>query len=490
MGDIEDELYGQTTRLSPQGLRRLPAGIDRPRYDREAVRAGIFHLGVGAFHRAHQAVYVDRCLAAGERGWGILGASLQSAASRDALAPQGCLYTLAVRDGAGESLSVIGALLGVHLAPENPSAVLDAMADPAIRIVTLTVTEKAYLRNAQGDLDAAHPAIAADLRTPGAPRTIFGFLAGALERRRAAGVPPFTILSCDNLPANGATLHRLLIQFADLRDSAMSAFIAQQVACPSSMVDCIVPATTVEDRDAISARLGVRDEAPVVTEPFMQWVIEDRFPAGRPDWERFGVTMVEDVAPFELMKLRLLNGAHSALAYLGQLLGFETVADCFAQPEARALAGAVWRESSDTLPRVPGLDPADYTRQLASRFSNPALRHRTAQIANDGSQKLPQRIIAPALERLEKGQEARALSFVVALWIKALASRKAGDFNDPLDAPLEALLSRSDSIEAIFDLTGFARASAARTALLHSVQQHCEAFTRTGLRAALSTACA
>jgi fructuronate reductase len=333
-------------RLSSATFQSLPASAAVPAYGRASVAPGIVHLGVGAFHRAHQAAYVDDCLAAGETGWGIIGVSLRSPDTRDALTPQDGLYTLAVRGSDGEALQIIGSIQSMLVAPEDPGAVLAALTDPRTRIVTLTITEKAYLRAADDSLDESDPDIVHDLENPGSPKTAHGFLAESLSRRRAAGIPPFTVLCCDNLPANGATLHRLLIAFAKLRDARSAAssdaplagHIADEVAFPSSMVDRIVPATTDADRARIAVELGLEDAWPVMTEPFRQWVIEDKFPAGRPAWEKFGVTMVEDVRPFEDMKLRLLNGAHSGIAYLGLLSGHATVDRAFADPAIRAFS--------------------------------------------------------------------------------------------------------------------------------------------------------
>ncbi|TKB32477.1 MAG: mannitol dehydrogenase family protein, partial [Mesorhizobium sp.] len=306
------------SRLSNASIAQLPGAIAVPRYDRGAVTPGIVHLGVGAFHRAHQAAYVDAVLADGDTGWGIIGVSLRSPDTRDALSPQDGLYTLAVRESAGEQLQIIGSIVSLLVAPEDPDAVLTALTDPRTRIVTLTITEKAYLRAADGSLDETHPDIVHDLGNPGSPRTAHGFLAEALARRRAAGTPPFTVLCCDNLPANGATLHKLLLEFAKLRDlrlarqgdaglarqddTELARHVANEVAFPSSMVDRIVPATTDSHRARIAGELGLEDAWPVMTEPFCQWVIEDRFPTGRPAWEKFGVTMVEHVGPFEDMK--------------------------------------------------------------------------------------------------------------------------------------------------------------------------------------------
>lgn len=475
-------------RLSGGTLRSLPKQVAVPAYDRDDVAPGIVHLGVGAFHRAHQAAYVDDCLAAGEAGWGIVGVSLRSADTRDALAPQDGLYTLAIRDSGGESLRVIGSIQSMLVAPEDPGAVLAALTDPRTRIVTLTITEKAYLRAAGGSLDQAHPNIVHDLANPGSPRTAHGFLTEALARRRAAGTRPFTVLCCDNLPANGATLHRLLIEFAMLREAGLASHVANEVAFPSSMVDRIVPATTDADRARIGEELGVEDAWPVMTEPFCQWVVEDDFPAGRPDWEKFGVTMVADVGPFEDMKLRLLNGAHSGIAYLGLLSGHATVDRAFADPAIRQFVDALWAEAISTLPEDAGLDTSAYTAELAKRFSNTALAHRTAQIANDGSQKLPQRIVASALECLEAGTELVHLTLVVAAWIAACAARgKAlpeGHFTDPLDAPLTALLSRqlpaNETVTAVFDLAGFAKDHVERQTLIELVAVHLVHLRRDG----------
>ena len=482
------------TRLSDATLHSLPPGVDAPRYDRAKLRPGIVHLGVGAFHRAHQAAYVDDCLTSGETGWGIVGVSLRSPETRDALAPQDGLYTLAARDGDGEALRVVGSIRTFLVAPESPEAVLAALTDPDIRIVTLTVTEKAYLRAPDGTLDISHPDIVHDLADPGSPRTVHGFLTEALRRRRENGVAPFTVLCCDNLPANGATLHRLLIAFAQLRSDELARHVADGVAFPSSMVDRIVPATTDADRTRIADALGARDAWPVMTEPFRQWVVEDRFPQGRPAWERFGVTMVEDVRPFEDMKLRLLNGAHSAIACLGLLGDHATVDRAFADPAIRMFVDRLWAEAIPTLPQDAGLDTASYTVELAARFSNTALAHRTAQIANDGSQKLPQRIVSSALERLNAGLAAEHLSLVIAAWIAACEARGSslpkGHFTDPLDAPLGELFGRSlpaeETVSAVFDLAGFATGNARKQPLIERAATHLTRLRKDGVSSAFA----
>lgn len=464
-------------RLSNATLDGLSPSVQRPGYDRASVTAGIVHLGIGAFHRAHQAVFIDDCLKDGATDWGVIGASLRSPDTRDALKPQDFLYSIAVGDSERRSLRVVGAVQDVVVAPEDPGRLLEIMCQPSIRIVSLTVTEKAYLRNTSGELDFGHPDILADLDDPQRPRSIFGFIVGAIERRRKHDVAPFTVLSCDNLADNGRVLHRLLVAFAARRSPELAAFIEAHVACPSTMVDRIVPATTDGDRADIDRRLGAQDAWPVVCEPFGQWVVEDRFTLGRPALERHGVTFVRDVRPFELMKIRLLNGAHSAIAYLGLLLGHETVASAFADHRISAFVESLWEELIPTLPEENGLLPRTYIEDLKRRFLNTALRHRTAQIANDGSQKLPQRIVSGAIERLSQGMPADRLALVIAAWITALAQRPAtGEFTDPLDGRFKAMRLSSHpgtaEIEAIFDLTGFAGGTAYRGELAALVADH------------------
>ncbi|MGG5819795.1 mannitol dehydrogenase family protein [Falsiroseomonas sp. HW251] len=432
-------------RLSDATLSALPGGVARPRYDRAAVTPGILHLGLGAFHRAHQAVMTEAVLNDGARDWGIVAASLRSPDTRDALAPQDGLYAVAARESDDESLRVIGALRGLHVAPEDPAALLDAMADPRIRVASLTVTEKGYCHDpATGTLDETHPDIRHDLATPAAPRSAPGFLVEALARRRAAGLAPFTVLCCDNLPHNGATVRGVVTGMAALRDRGLSDWIANEVAFPCTMVDRIVPATTEEDRARIAAALGMDDAWPVVGERFSQWVIEDRFPSGRPDWALGGATFASDVAPFELMKLRMLNGAHSALAYLGYLAGHETVAEASNDPVLAAYLRGFWAEVAPTVPAPPGVDLRDYAAGLLARFRNRALQHRTWQIAMDGSQKVPQRLLGPVRDRLGQGAAIPHLALAVAAWVRYVGGvDEAGaaiDVRDPLASVLKAKL--------------------------------------------------
>lgn len=432
-------------RLSAATLGALPADIARPAYDIRDVRIGIVHLGVGAFHRVHQAIYLDDLIAAGHTDWGICGASLRAPDTADALDPQDGLYALCVRSGAGDSLRVVGSLRRLLVAPRDPAAIIAAMADPAVRIVSLTVTEKGYCHDpASGALDEAHPDIVADLADPARPRSVPGFLVEALRVRREAGIPPFTVLCCDNLPANGETVARVTRRFAELRDADLGAFIAREVAFPSTMVDRIAPATTDADRALVADRLGMTDAWPVMAEPFSQWVIEDNFPTGRPPFETVGAQMVGDVAPFEHMKLRLLNGSHSALAYLGYLAGYETIADTMADPAfARLVERLQDEEMTPTLHLPEGADVEAYKLALRERFRNPALRHRTWQIAMDGSQKLPQRLLAAARERLAAGQPITFITLAVAAWMRYVSGvdEKGApiDVRDPLAARLKTL---------------------------------------------------
>src|SRR3954466_1796068 len=433
---------GALTRLSLAALDRLPDECERLAYDVGAVRVVIVHLGIGAFHRAHQAVYVDDRLAAGETAWGICGVSLRSADTAEALAPQDGLYPVAVRSGAGERLRVIGSVRRLLVAPDDPAALLDAMTDPAVRIVSLTVTEKGYCHDpATGDLNPAHPDVAADLADPASPRSAPGVLVEALRRRRAAGRKPFTVLCCDNLPENGRTVGRVLARFAGLRDPDLGRWGEPGVAFPSTMVDRIVPATSEADRAAVAARLGLEDAWPVMAEPFTQWVIEDRFGDGRPRFEEGGAELVADVAPYELMKLRLLNGSHSTLAYLGYLAGYETVSDTVANLAfARLIRRLMDEEITPTLTVPPGADLSRYKASLLERFANPALKHRTWQIAMDGSQKLPQRLLGTIRDRLRAGAPIERLALGVAAWMRyVLGIDEAGrpiDLRDPMSARL------------------------------------------------------
>jgi fructuronate reductase len=406
-------------RLSNASCQRLPVSIRRPAYERARVTPGMVHLGIGAFHRAHQAIFVDDLLAIGAMDWGIIGASLRSADTYEALAPQDCLYTVAIRSGAETEHRVIGSILDIVVARTDPAGLIARMADPRTRIVSLTVTEKGYCHIPQtGELDEHHPDIVHDLAHPDAPRSAPGFLTAALARRKAAGLAPFTVLSCDNLSANGHTVHRVLTQFAALTSPELGRWIEAEVACPSTMVDRIVPETTEADRAAVASALDMIDGWPVIAEPFIQWIIEDRFAAGRPDFAAVGAQFVTDVLPFENMKLRLLNASHSGLAYLGYLAGYETIAATMADPHFATFARRLMDESAPTLTMPPRTDLASYCALLLQRFGNTALQHRTSQIAMDGSQKLPQRLLGTMRDRLAKGLTIDTHALAVAGWMR------------------------------------------------------------------------
>ncbi|MEO9877406.1 MAG: mannitol dehydrogenase family protein [Anderseniella sp.] len=417
-------------------------------YERTELSAGIVHLGVGAFHRAHQAVYVDDILAQNP-DWAIVGASLRSSSAAEALNPQDGLYSLTI-NGSSESRSrIVGSLLEVIDASAGPEVLLQRMADPATRIVSLTITEKGYcIDPATGRLDRKHPDIAADLETPGRPCSAIGIIVEALRLRKLSGAGPFTVLCCDNLPENGRVTRNVVTEMASLQDAVLSDWIENNATFPSTMVDRIVPATTKDDTDAVNAGTGVVDAAPVVTEPFSQWVVEDRFCAGRPPWEDAGVTFVDDVRPFEEMKLRLLNGSHSTLAYLGYLAGHETVADAIGDPELHALVHDMMTlEVIPTLEMPTGVDLFAYRDALLHRFANRSLKHRTWQIAMDGSQKLPQRLLSTIQDRLAAGQPIDRLVCGVAGWMRYVTGTDMSgnpiDVRDPLADELKVIGARA-----------------------------------------------
>jgi fructuronate reductase len=410
------------------------------------------HLGVGAFHRAHVAVYIDSVLAS-DPDWGIVGASLRRPDTRKALEDQDFLYTLVVRSAGATETRVIGSLLDVLDASSQRHELLRAMCDPRIRIVSLTVTEKGYCHDpATGQLAPAHPDIVHDLAHPDAPVSAPALIVRALELRRQAGHAPFAVLSCDNLPANGQTAARIVTGFAALRSRELEEFIRHEVAFPSTMIDRIVPATTAEDRSFVGSALGFEDAWPVVTEPFTQWVIEYRFPAGRPDLEKVGVQLVEDVSPYELMKLRMLNGSHSTLAYLGYLAGYEHISEVVAQPAFRALAGRLMSEEAIPTLAMDRQTLLAYRDALLDRFSNPALKHRTWQIAMDGSQKLPQRLLGTIRENLSAGRSIACAALGVAAWMRYVTGidEKGNriDVRDPLAPGLQTIGAAARGVPA------------------------------------------
>lgn len=432
----EAELLSDVPRLqAPPGPRPEP---------------GIVHLGLGAFFRAHGALYVEEAIEASGGAWGIIGVSLVRPDQRDRLEPQGFAYTAVELGADRETCRVVGVVRDVFVAPEDPAAVVRHLAAPSIRIVTLTVTEKGYCHDpASGRLDPSHPDIQHDLADPLTPRSAPGFLVAGLARRRAQGLAPFTVLCCDNLPDNGRLVRRLVLELAGWQDAGLADWIATECRFPGTMVDRIVPATRPEDIERLAARRGVVDMSPVLHEPFRQWVVEDDFVGGqRPDLAAAGVELVADVAPYEHMKLRCLNGTHSALAYLGYLAGHETIADAVADPVFARFIRHLWAvEIVPGLQTPPGSDLGAYTEALFERYRNPAIRHRTWQIAMDGSQKLPQRILAAIGENLQSGREVAGLTLVVAAWLRYVGGvdeqGRAIDVQDPLAARLQELSDRA-----------------------------------------------
>jgi fructuronate reductase len=424
-------------RLSLTTLPNLNKAIQQPDYDITAIKGGIVHLGIGAFHRAHQAVYVDDCLKADPR-WGITGASLRTADTANALHPQDGLYAIAVTDSDNVRHRIIGSVRNVLVKGSRSAELLAIMAAADTRIVSTTVTEKGYCHDpATGDLHQGHPDILADLANPRNPHTTIGLIAEALRLRKEAGLKPFSLLCCDNLPNNGPTVKRLVSQYAGLLDADLGQFIAENVTFPATMVDRIVPATTDSDREAITQAIGAIDAWPVATEPFSQWVIEDKFTLGRPAFETAGAEMTSNVLPFEHMKLRMLNGSHSTLAYLGYLAGHETVADTIADaPFHRLIHGLMTKEVMPTLAMPTGVDTVAYRDALLARFANRGLRHRTWQIAMDGTQKLPQRLLGTIRDRLNRGETIQHLTLGVAGWMRYVMGKdekgQAIDIRDPM----------------------------------------------------------
>ncbi len=409
-------------RLSTDNLDRLNPDVARYGYDRDDQAVGIVHFGIGAFHRAHQAWYTDRAMDAGDRDWGIVGVSMRSAGVADQMNPQQGLYTVTERSGGEAKTRVVGAVREVLVAPRSPSSLAIALIAPQTRIVTFTVTEKGYCRAPDGSLDL-------QLADEGG---FYPLLADAMRQRRDAGIGGLTLLSCDNLAHNGRQLAGLMREYLAARAPDLLDWFTAECRCPSSMVDRIVPATTDEDRAVLAEGLGLEDDAAVFTEPFSQWVIEDDFAAGRPAWEKVGAQMVADVAPYETAKLRMLNGAHSALAYLGLQQGHAYVHEAVADPQIGPLVERLMRdEAASTISAAPGQDLDAYATSLLERFANPALQHRLQQIAMDGSQKVTQRWLETLAAQAGRGQVCEAILTALAAWMRHVRGNMR-----PVDDPL------------------------------------------------------
>ncbi|MCK6065852.1 MULTISPECIES: mannitol dehydrogenase family protein [Microbacterium] len=415
------------TDLNSSTLSNANDNVVIPPYDRDETLSGVVHFGLGGFSRAHLAMYLDRALSAGgERGWGVCGVGLMpgDARMRDVLAAQDRLYTLVTRspDGATDA-RVIGSVAEYLYAPDSPEAVIEKLASPEVRIVSLTVTEAGYgVDDVTGRFDLDRAGARSDAVAGAVPTTVWGFLVAGLARRRERGIPPFTVLSCDNIQGNGAVAREALVGFARVAAPGLADWIATEVAFPNSMVDRITPATTSADIDAVEEITGLRDAWPVCAEEFAQWVIEDRFPAGRPALETVGAQFVADVAPYEKMKLRLLNASHQAMSYLGLLAGFTYVHDVVDDPDFAAFLGAYMREEAEpTLDPVPGIDLAAYRAQLLARFSNRAIQDTLARQVVDGSDRIPKFLVPVIEDRLATGGSLARCALVLAAWQACLA---------------------------------------------------------------------
>lgn len=432
-------------RLRTSTLHHLPEGVKPPSYDRENLKPGIVHLGVGAFHRAHQAYFTDMYLEKYGGDWGIVGGDLRSGRVRDQLDPQDGLYSLVIRDNDEMNIRIIGALVAELVGPDDPHYAIDLMADESIKIVSLTVTEKGYCHDpATGNLNLNHPEIQYDLSCLHTPTSTPGFIVAALKKRKEKGLKSFTLLSCDNLPNNGQVLKKVVLQFARLVDAALADWIEQNTTFPCTMVDRIVPATTEDDKAWLEQQIGMRDEAVVMGESFIQWVIEDNFCNDRPAWEKVGALVVDDVTVYEHMKLRLLNGSHSLLAYTGYLSGFATINEVMAQPAFVNMCKLFMdREAGEVVEEPKDFDIQKYKQTLRDRYANTGLKHRTWQIAMDGSQKLPQRLLGSLRDQLQSNGNIDIICLAVAAWIRYVSGvDEKGDVidvRDPMASELKAI---------------------------------------------------
>lgn len=434
----------------------LPEGVQLPQYDRSQLRSRIVHFGFGAFHRAHQALLTDRVLNAGGGDWGICEISLFSGDRlMSQLRQQNHLFTVLEKGAEGNQPIVVGAVhecLNAKL--DSLAAIIEKFCEPQVAIVSLTITEKGYcIDPASGLLDMTQPRIIHDLQNPTLPKSVPGILVEALSRRRQRELPPFTVLSCDNIPNNGHVVKNAVLGMAEKRSPELAQWIAEHVSFPGTMVDRIVPAATDESLAEISAALGVEDPCAISCEPFIQWVIEDNFVAGRPAWETAGVQMTDDVLPWEQMKLRMLNGSHSFLAWLGYLTGHAHISGCMQDPIFRSAAYRLMLDEQAPTLSIQDVDLTAYADSLIERFSNPALKHRTWQIAMDGSQKLPQRMLDGIRVHLTQGSRWPLLALGVAGWMRYVSGIDDGgnaiDIRDPLADKIQKLVSASDEHQRV-----------------------------------------
>ena len=454
MSVSEAHTSGVTIKLSNATLPDLPAKVARPKYDRSKLTPGIVHIGLGNFHRAHQAWYLHRLMQTGEAyDWAIIGAGVRSndAAQRQRLAEQDYLTTLIELDPAAISAEVIGSMMDFVPIEDHNTSLIKQMADPAIRIVSLTVTESGYFIDpTSGTLDANHADIQHDIANPEVPRTAFGAMIAALRIRRATGVGPFTCLSCDNLQGNGDALRQTILSMAQSSDPSLASWIDENCSFPNSMVDCIVPATGPNELDQVLA-LGIDDVAPVTHENFRQWVIEDQFCAGRPIWEKIGAQIVPDVHDHEAMKIRLLNGGHQIIANLGEILGIDTISECMAHPIINPVFKKIAElEIAPHVQPVPGTDPFAYIDLIQTRFANPRIVDTTRRVAFDGSSRHPGFVIPSIKDGLDAGRPIVGLALAEAAWARMCAgSRENGSEIAPNDPFWDEL--HANALEARYD---------------------------------------
>jgi mannitol 2-dehydrogenase len=485
-----------TTALSLSTLQTLPANVARPSYRRDQLSPGIVHFGVGNFHRAHQAVYLDDLFNLGEgHDWAIVGAGVLPAevTARDLMASQDFLTTVVEQDSGHRQARVTGAMID-FLTPGDAASIIFKLADPAIRIVSLTITEGGYFIDpASGAFDQENPAIRADAASMDEPNTVFGLILAGLIRRRNAGVAPFTVMSCDNIPGNGHVTCDAVAGLAELYDRQLAHWIRANVAFPNGMVDRITPATTDRERAIAKDEFGVDDKWPVFCEPFRQWVLEDHFPAGRPALEKVGVTFVDDVAPWELMKIRILNGGHAAIAYPAALMDIHFVHEAMEEPLIRGFLSKLEHEEIiPVVPSVPGTDLHDYYALIERRFSNPNIGDTIARLCLDGSNRQPKFILPTAADRLRAGESVTGLSMVSALWCRYCeGTSDSGRIIPPNDASAtrlkeRALASRSDP-KAFLEMSDIFGDTGTSTVFADAFSRNLALVRDKGARGALQT---
>lgn len=432
-------------KLNEASLPRLASQARIPQYDRHSITNGIVHIGVGGFHRAHQALYLDNYLHQDpDSQWGICGVGLLEfdKRMRDALHSQDCLYTLVERSPERDQARIIGSITQYLFAPEQRQAVIDTLASPDIKIVTLTITEGGYyVVEGSGEFDVNHPTIQHDLQHPDQPVGVYGVLTAALDRRRQQGLKPFTVLSCDNLQGNGNIVRKMLTTFAEMQNPDLGGWITDQVAFPNSMVDRITPATTPPDIDMVRDQFGIEDAFPVVAEPFIQWVVEDNFCNGRPDWERVGVQMTDDVHPYEMMKIRLLNTSHLLIGYLGSLMGYTFVHEAMADSLIRTATQKLMDEVTPTLQPVSGIDLDHYKHTLIERFSNPKIKDQLPRLCLNSSAKLPKWVLGSLRDKLQQNGAIDYMSLTIAAWFRYLNGKNDQGQPMPIDDPMADILT-------------------------------------------------